>query len=486
MALYLRVSTQEQAEGHSLDTQRDVLTAWAEREGWTCAEVYADAGASGTRIAGRVAFQRMLRDAETHAFDAVLVKNRSRYARDVADALLTERQLLLAGVRVLSLDEPAANDDTPGAFLFRGFSDLIAHHYSVELSHKTRQGWRKRAEKGLTVGDLPFGYRSTGPHTPPTVEPSEADAVRAAFERYAMGDVSLNDIADQLNRGGLRPRSKRGTPHFGQKTVRGMLANRFYVGDIVYHGAVVSRGLHEPLIDKALFDRVQRARQARIDRPLRARVRSSRPYLLRGIARCAVCGGVMWANTLSHGSEYRYYRCASRLRGHDCDAVATSVRADQVEASVDELFESWKQPADWREQIAAPGDPETAERTQLQARIARTRRALLDGLVDYEETAAELRVLEGRLKLLEPHTRGSVAGDELTNIRELWPLMSQEERRALVTLVIEDVVLDMDSGTLVRVRPHEDFGPLFDCLAAEESGLLAVVDWRPRSDSNRT
>src|SRR5690606_28113154 len=129
---------------------------------------------------------------------------------------------LACGVRVLSLEEPAANEDTPGGFLFRGFSDLIAHHYSVELSHKTKLGWKKRAEKGLPVGDLPFGYRSEGLREAPVIVPAEADAVRGAFDRYARGNVSFLDVAEWLNGQGLAPRSKRGTPHFGSKTVIGM------------------------------------------------------------------------------------------------------------------------------------------------------------------------------------------------------------------------------------------------------------------------
>lgn len=140
----------------------------------------------------------MVLDAERGAFDAVLVKNRSRYARDMADALLTERRLLACGVRVMSLDEPAANEDTPGGFLFRGFSDLIAHHYSVELSHKTRLGRKKRAEKGLPMGDIPFGYVSGGLREAPVLVPNEAEAVRAAFERYARGTASLVDVAAWL------------------------------------------------------------------------------------------------------------------------------------------------------------------------------------------------------------------------------------------------------------------------------------------------
>jgi len=63
VALYLRVSTDEQAQSHSLDSQHQELTDWACSEGWEVAEVYEDAGASATTVAGRASFLRMVRDA---------------------------------------------------------------------------------------------------------------------------------------------------------------------------------------------------------------------------------------------------------------------------------------------------------------------------------------------------------------------------------------------------------------------------------------
>lgn len=225
--------------------------------------VYEDVAVSGTSLAGRSGFRQMLADARDGGFDAVLVLRRDRFARNIAEAMLTEQSLLeTAGVRVLSHDEPAGNDDTPSAFLMRGMSNLMAEHYSVELSHKTKAGWRKQAEKGRPAGDIPFGYRSAGPRSAAVGVPEEAEALRSMFESYAVGNASLNDLADRLNARGFQPRSKRGHTTFGAKAVRGMLSNRFYIGDITYKGEVVARGQHEPVIEPNLFDLVQTPRAA--------------------------------------------------------------------------------------------------------------------------------------------------------------------------------------------------------------------------------
>ena len=61
-------------------------------------------------------------------------------------------------------------------------------------------------------GDIPFGYVSGGSSGPPVVVAEETEALRGAYERYAVGDASLMDIASYLNAQGLAPRSKRGSP----------------------------------------------------------------------------------------------------------------------------------------------------------------------------------------------------------------------------------------------------------------------------------
>ena len=257
VALYLRVSTHEQAKGHSLDSQRDTLREWAEAEGWSVTAVYADPGASGTTVMGRPDFQRMVADAELGEFDAVMVLKLDRFARSRGDSAVYRSRLERAGVALLSYSEPTDGLSRSAALLTNGLHELLAEHYSVELSEKTRAGWRKRAEKGLPSGDVPFGYRSAAPQAPPAIVPEEAEAIRGIFERYAGGSASLDELTNDLNARGFAPRSKRGNTRFGQKTVRGMLANRFYVGDIVYRGEVVALGQHEPIVDRDLFERVQ-------------------------------------------------------------------------------------------------------------------------------------------------------------------------------------------------------------------------------------
>ncbi len=294
----------------------------------------------------------MIQDAESARFDTILVLKLDRFARNRGDAAIFRERLERAGVVLMSYNKRTEGLSRSAALLTNGLQELLAEHYSVELSEKTSAGWRKRAEKGLPAGDIPFGYLSAGPSEPPLVVAEEAEVLRGAFERYAVGDASLMDVAQYLNVRGFEPRSKRGSPLFGHKTVRGILANRFYIGDIVYKGEVVATGLHEPVISRELFERVQDVREKRRSASQsNHKGRTNRAYLLQGVAVCAGCGGPMWANSMANGRHY-YYRCSSRVRGHRCSVTSTSVRADNVERYVRMMFEQWQQSPDWADRIS--------------------------------------------------------------------------------------------------------------------------------------
>ncbi len=495
--IYTRVSSEEQAQGHSLETQRRELTAWAERESWELGRVYEDAGVSGTSVAGRPAFRAMLSDAYDGLFDAVLVLRRDRFARNIAEAMATEQSLRdTAEVRVLSHDEPAGNDDTPDGFWNRGMSDLRAAHYSVELSEKTSAGWRTRAEEGLPAGDIPFAYLSTGRKSAPAVVEEEAVALRAIFERYSVGNASLNQLADWLNEHGHKPRSKRGYTTFGAKSVRVMLSNRFYLGDIMYKGERVAEGQHEPMIDADLFNKVQAVLKQRARRPRSYAASPPRAYILSGVAICAGCGGPLWVNS-TKSQRHAYYRCSSRSHDVGCPDRFETVRGDVVEGQVAGLFEAMRLPSQWRsrvEELADCTDDTRTDPATLEARIERAREGFLSGVLDESTAKAAVVDAERELAAIRPAVAETVsAGESLADVHELWPHMTAEERRDLVRMTVDVVAVDLGCNQVVGVLPKDHFAPLFKVICDEE-GAIRVADWpqshevrgwRPRTDSNR-
>jgi hypothetical protein len=156
-------------------------------------------------------------------------------------------------------------------------------------------------------------------------DPVKAPFVRQLFEMYATGQHTDRTLTAWLDVSGQRTARDRA---FGIDTVREMLCNAAYAGYVFGRRdrSKAIKGLHEPIVDEALYDRVQlmRRQRARTLNP----GRPSPNYLLRGLARCRRCNARMQGSTGGRANKPRYY-CASRRANHSCDQPI--IPAEQVE-----------------------------------------------------------------------------------------------------------------------------------------------------------
>jgi hypothetical protein len=171
------------------------------------------------------------------------------------------------------------------------------------------------------------------------VNPAEAELVRLIFRRFLdLGSALL--LIRELNAGGYRTKSwttQTGTLREGRQFNKGtlykILRNRSYRGEAVHKGNSYP-GEHEPIVDRATWDRVHEVLASNAKRRgNEARARTPAP--LRGLMRCTHCSAAMTpSQTRRRGRLYRYYVClgASR-RGHDTCPVR-SIAASEVEGLV--------------------------------------------------------------------------------------------------------------------------------------------------------
>jgi site-specific DNA recombinase len=492
VALLLRVSTEDQVAGNSLTTQEKLLRDWAYRESWVVVEVYVDAGKSAFRkVAGRDAFLRMIDDAEAHRFDAVLVLKSDRWMRGVGFSAIYRDRLFAVGVHYKSLEEPAAWDGSLGGFLQGSVADTFAEYYSIDLSLKMTRNLRTRAEQGLTLGDVPFGYVRADAKHPICPEPREAVVVLMIFERYATGIYSMDQLANELNSRGFVPRSKRGKLRFSKASVQGMLKNPVYAGFVTRHGTVVGDGLHEAIVPRELFERVQRMIATRSRKPRSFSPTSHFPYLVAGIASCASCGGPLWANSAA-GGRYHYYRCAARSRGEVCPDDGVGTRVDLPEGLIGDMFRRMRLPVAWQERVRVltlQNDHQESRDSQTrfwEREIARAKEGFRADLLTAQEAARMKCEAEERLRELEPlrSMRAVAAAPILTDMCEAWPLLSPDERRDAARIMLADVRIDVRRGDVKGLRPKDSFALLFQAVA-ESGGAVRFCEWRPRADSNR-
>ncbi len=232
LAAYCRVSTKKEAQLDSLAHQREFFLQYAQREGLTLTEIYADEGVSGRQLRHREQFMRMLADAERGKFDLVAVKDISRFARNTVDCLQAVRTLKKQGisVRFLSVGQESMGESE---FILTVYASL-AQEESANLSKRVKFGKEINAKKGR-VPPMLYGYDRIDLFTL-RINPTEAAVVRFLFERYADGWGTLR-IAHELNR--LGKPTKLGK-EWNSRGVRRILSNPIYCGTLVNHKSEVT------------------------------------------------------------------------------------------------------------------------------------------------------------------------------------------------------------------------------------------------------
>jgi DNA invertase Pin-like site-specific DNA recombinase len=274
----------------------------------------------------RIQYQEMLKQARGGGFDVIVVWKMDRFGRDRVESGYQLRELQKVGIRVDSATEP---NDSP---LLRNILMDFAEEESRRISVRVSANKRTLAQQGKRTSRPPFGY-SNVPHPQGgrTLEPNQdARVVSEAYNRYATGKYSLADIRDYINQQCDSP--KRPQTRFA---INQMLRNPVYIGK-VRHG-LLSRsaiqiktlaqvladtcqtdGLHAPLVDPDVFERVQ-------SRLLANRTTASgRPrakFLFTGLTWC-VCGHRFTGK--SNGGKKPMYYCARRGSAGDCDSHSVS------------------------------------------------------------------------------------------------------------------------------------------------------------------
>ncbi|UKI15149.1 MAG: recombinase family protein [Clostridiales bacterium] len=184
-------------------------------KGFDVVNLYTDKARTGTNDA-RPAFQKMIADAKTGAFQYILVYMFDRFARNRRDSIIYKEMLKEKyGVKVISALEPIAEDE--GGEFYEMFLEWNAEKYSKRLSKRVRDGFDTSIANGSFCGGLViYGYELTlepipgkqGKYTKRIViNEEEANVMRYVFEQYDKG-VSKKQIAADLNAQGIRVKGK--------------------------------------------------------------------------------------------------------------------------------------------------------------------------------------------------------------------------------------------------------------------------------------
>ena len=239
VVIYARYSSDRQTE-QSIEGQLKECYEYAQRNCYTVVGEYIDRAISGTTD-HRPEFLRMIADGDKKLFQAVLVYQLDRFARNRYDSATYKAKLKKNGIRVLSARENIS-DDASGV-LMEAVLEGMAEYYSVELSQKIRRGMDINAEKCLsTGGNVALGFYVDSEKRF-QIDPNTAPVVRRIFEMYASGQ-SMADIIRYLNANHIK--TSYGN-EFNKNSINRILRNKRYIGVYTPQGQQEPRGLRAAL-----------------------------------------------------------------------------------------------------------------------------------------------------------------------------------------------------------------------------------------------
>ncbi len=362
---YLRVSTTAQAdtdfnaEGYSIPAQREANQRTAERLGALVVAEFVDQGESA-KTADRPELQAMLQFIhELGSISYVIVHKVDRLARSREDDVAINLAIRQAGAQLISSTENI--DETPSGKLLHGIMATIAEFYSSNLALEAKKGMRQKAKSGGTSGLAPLGYRNVRERIEGreirtvATDPDRAPLIQWMFEAYATGEWTMKQLAEELDRRGLRiPETRKRPAHtVSIQHIDKMLGNRYYLGYVKFE-EIWYEGRHPALIDSKTFEQVQAIRTSRSA----AREKPQRhPHYLKGSIYCGQCKSRLGVTNAKNrwGSVYPYFYCIGRARHRNCTQPAVLIT--DVEASVTDYWTrvqlSETRIADIREQVMA-------------------------------------------------------------------------------------------------------------------------------------
>jgi site-specific DNA recombinase len=339
-ALYCRVSTEEQREGQTIESQIAEIEKFATERNWLVIGRYKDDGWSGSLIA-RPELDRLRDDASKGLFEIVLINDVDRLARDVTHLGVIKRDLERNNVRVIFRKLP--NEQSPTQNLLVNILGSFAEFEREMIADRTRRGRRHKVEvRKQFIGTLPaYGFRYVRKQSPTTegrleVRAEEAAVVRKMYSWVDQEGLSVRRVLDRLNKFDIPPRN--GGSQWGKSSVLRILRNEMYAGvwhynkhkhcepltsrPRVYRKSLKTSSRLRPrtewlpvrlpenlrIVDPLVWQRVQE----QINRNIAFSPRNSRhQYFLQGLVRCGGCK----ASYVGEPSKGAFsYRCSKRCK----------------------------------------------------------------------------------------------------------------------------------------------------------------------------
>ena len=276
-------------------------------------------------------------------------------------------------------------------------------------------------------------------------------------------------LANWLNNSGFKTR-KGGI--FTSHSIKDMLSCRFYLGKVRNNGEEYS-GRHEPIISEELFNRVQARKHSRSN----VRTVQGPKGLLQGIISCGNCGnGIQSDRHRLGGPMYR------ERHAHQCGTNGRSMMAKAVDEQIRAILTSVELLPQWQDEMArlAITSPDRPDPKALNDKKRRLSKAYIAGGISDTEYEAKLDEINASLRLTEIVELPTLeeAATLFGDIPQLWEEATPEERRKLISPIVERVYVDLESSRIGAIVPAAGFRRLLEgaMVTAERSAAMLLSE----------
>ena len=376
VAQYIRLSQEDndncdnKKESNSITSQKNLLDEFIEEHSdLVIYDTYIDDGYTGTDFE-RPGFQKLLEDMRNRNINCVIVKDLSRLGRNYIEVGNYIEQIFpLFNIRFIAINDGIDSFKNPTSTntILVPFKNLINDEYARDTSIKIKSALRGRKKKGEFVGAFPsYGYvKDKNNKHKLIIDRESAEIVKKIFDwkvNYGLGNLTICHILN--NMGVLNPtgykkkklkqnynnsKMKKEDYSWCVSTVRNILKNDVYIGNVTQgkrkvksykiHKVeqvpqeewITAENMHEPIIDKELFDKAQELR--RID----TRVQNTgKLSIWAGILKCADCGRAMHKKYCKNtsGTVYEYYICSTYRKKSNMLCTRHTLKVEELENSV--------------------------------------------------------------------------------------------------------------------------------------------------------
>ncbi len=343
-AIYLRLSVEDKRKkvDNSIDSQRSIVESFIElNPEFEIVAEFIDNGTTGTNFE-REGFKSMINEVEKGNLDCIIVKDLSRFGRNVIDTgYYIEKFLPTHNVRFVAVNDNFDSNDNSQGNIILPIKNMINEAYARDLSRKIKAQKRTRMKNGeWTSGMPPYGYLNDPNRKYKLIVNEEiADTIRQIFKFVEHG-MLIAEIVRKFNTEGVpcplatnekvRKHKSEHRLEWQHSRIKKILRNENYIGNMV-QGTNVSKNpddwvrvenTHEAIIDKETFFRVQNILDERRNKH-NDKVRT--PYeenIFKGKLYCMCCGRIMDYKRKGQG-EYNY-ACSTnnKLGKGSCVGVA--------------------------------------------------------------------------------------------------------------------------------------------------------------------